>query len=84
MLKKSAILLIKGYRFFISPFLGHQCRFFPSCSLYAQIAVERYGFFYGAWLVFKRIIKCHPWYTGEGYDPVPERAIEKIKIVESL
>jgi len=79
MMKKIAIFFIKAYRFFISPFLGDRCRFYPSCSLYAEIAFERYGFFYGLWLTFKRLLRCHPWYKGEGYDPVPEACLEDKK-----
>lgn len=79
MIKKTMILMIRGYRVFISPALGCNCRFFPSCSLYAQIAIERYGIFYGMWLIVKRLIKCHPWHTGDGYDPVPEIATENRK-----
>ena len=71
-IKKTIILVIRGYQLFVRPFLSGQCRFYPTCSLYAQIAIERYGVFYGAWLVFKRLLKCHPWYKGEEYDPVPE------------
>jgi len=72
MIKKITVLFIRGYRLFISPFLGNNCRFYPNCSLYAQIAIERYGIFYGAWLILKRLLKCHPWYGGDGYDPVPD------------
>jgi uncharacterized protein len=72
MIKKLAILVIRGYQVFVSPILGGRCRFYPSCSLYAEIAIERYGLLYGAWLILKRLLKCHPWYKGEGYDPVPE------------
>lgn len=70
--KRIFILIIRAYRFFISPILGARCRFYPSCSLYAQIAVERFGIFYGGWLVIKRVLRCHPWYHGDGFDPVPE------------
>lgn len=72
MSKKIILLLIKVYKNFISPFLGNHCRFYPSCSLYAEIAIERYGVLWGGWLTLKRLLKCHPWYKGEGYDPVPE------------
>lgn len=77
MVKKAAILLIKGYRVFISPFFVARCRFYPTCSLYAQIAIERHGFFCGAWLTIKRLLRCHPWYKGDGYDPVPERTYDR-------
>ena len=70
-IKKIFIVLVKSYRFFISPFLGQNCRFFPSCSLYSQLAIERYGILRGGWLTFKRLLKCHPWHIG-GYDPVPD------------
>lgn len=75
--KKTIIILIQLYRNLISPFLGNNCRFYPSCSLYAQIAIERYGVCYGLWLSLKRLLKCHPWHQN-GYDPVPE-IIKKIK-----
>lgn len=54
----------------ISPLLGTNCRFQPTCSAYAAEALQRYGGFKGGWLVLKRIGRCHPW-GGSGYDPVP-------------
>ena len=66
---------IKAYRLILSPLLGPNCRFEPSCSSYALEALEKYGPLYGAWLIAKRIIKCNPW-GGQGFDPVP---IEKNK-----
>lgn len=70
MLKKIAILLIKFYKYFISPVLPHSCRFYPTCSTYTLIAIERYGFLRGGFLGIKRILRCHPFNPG-GYDPVP-------------
>ena len=67
---KISIMLIKGYKYMISPFLGKSCRFEPSCSTYALEAFSKYGFFQGFKLSFFRIIKCNPW-GGYGYDPVP-------------
>ena len=64
------LIPIYGYRFFISPLLGVNCRFAPSCSDYAQQAITRYGALRGGLLTVKRILKCHPW-GGSGYDPVP-------------
>ncbi|WP_341793990.1 MULTISPECIES: membrane protein insertion efficiency factor YidD [unclassified Rickettsia] len=64
------LLIIKFYQYFISPLLGNNCRFYPSCSEYAKDAIIIHGNFKGLWLVFKRIIKCHPFCQG-GYDPVP-------------
>lgn len=65
------IKLIKIYRYFFSAFFGQQCRFFPSCSEYALIAIEKHGAFKGSLLAIKRILKCHPWHSG-GIDMVPE------------
>ena len=70
--KKSIIVLLKLYHNLVSPFLGNHCRFSPTCSIYAQVAVERHGVVCGLWLSFKRLLKCHPWYKKAGYDPVPE------------
>ena len=73
MLKSLALLLIRGYQLMISPMLGSNCRFSPTCSAYAMQAIERFGFFRGGWLAARRIARCHPFHPG-GYDPVPERA----------
>lgn len=70
--KKIAIMLITGYRYLLSPFLGQNCRFYPSCSCYAKEAIESFGLFKGLWLTSKRILKCNPWHPG-GFDPVPEK-----------
>ena len=64
------ILLIRFYQKVISPFLGPQCRYTPTCSQYGLEAFKKYGFFKGFWLTIKRIGRCHPW-GGSGYDPVP-------------
>lgn len=68
--RKSISALITLYRYFISPLLGNCCRFYPSCSEYTQIAIERFGILKGCFLGTKRIVCCHPWHAG-GYDPVP-------------
>jgi len=64
------VLLIKIYQVCISPFTPSSCRFTPTCSSYSLQAFKKYGPLKGAWLSFKRIIRCHPW-GGSGYDPVP-------------
>jgi uncharacterized protein len=63
------VALIRAYQVCISPFLGPRCRFYPSCSEYAIMAVRRYGPFRGGLLGLKRIFRCHPLHDG-GYDPV--------------
>ncbi|MFT5420221.1 MAG: putative membrane protein insertion efficiency factor [Candidatus Endobugula sp.] len=65
-------MVIKGYRYFISPLLGNQCRFYPSCSHYAEEAYQRFGFISGTYLSIKRLLKCHPWHQG-GIDLVPNK-----------
>jgi putative membrane protein insertion efficiency factor len=63
-------LPIRIYRWLISPMLGANCRYYPSCSAYALEAVERHGVLRGSWLSVRRVCRCHPW-GGHGYDPVP-------------
>ena len=64
------ITLIRLYRIFISPLLGSNCRYTPTCSEYGIIALKKYGVFKGTFLTAKRIIKCNSLFKG-GYDPVP-------------
>ncbi|MGA8055870.1 MAG: membrane protein insertion efficiency factor YidD [Burkholderiales bacterium] len=64
------VLLLRAYRYAISPLLGPRCRFEPSCSSYAIEALERHGVARGTWLAVRRVSRCHPWHRG-GYDPVP-------------
>ena len=67
------IKFIKGYRFLISPLLGHSCRYLPTCSEYSIEALSTYGFFKGLLMSIKRILSCHPIKFlggGEGFDPV--------------
>ena len=63
------VYLIKIYQYFISPLIGQNCRYLPTCSEYAIEALKTYGFFKGLLLSFKRIISCHPW-GNSGFDPV--------------
>jgi hypothetical protein len=65
------MLLVRSYRLFLSPWLGNQCRFEPTCSVYALGALQRHGALRGGWLTAGRLLRCHPWCAG-GHDPVPE------------
>lgn len=70
-MRKLFIWLITAYRYLVSPWLGSHCRFYPSCSEYAQTAIARHGILRGLWLAVRRLSRCHPWHEG-GLDPVPE------------
>ncbi len=69
-MKTVLTFFIKIYQLCISPFLGKNCRFYPTCSDYAKEAIQKHGSIIGTWLTLKRLIKCHPWHPG-GHDPVP-------------
>ena len=71
------ILLIRIYQLIVSPMLGSNCRFMPTCSEYALKSLKAYGVIRGAYLTIKRIGKCHPW-GSHGYDPIPTK-MEKNK-----
>jgi putative membrane protein insertion efficiency factor len=71
-MQKILIFLLRSYRYLFSPWLGSHCRFEPSCSCYAQTAIQHHGAWRGSWLTLRRLGRCHPWRAG-GYDPVPER-----------
>lgn len=64
------ILLIRLYQVTLSPFMGGQCRFEPTCSRYAAEAYQEHGPIRGTWLTFRRVMRCQP-FGGSGYDPVP-------------
>ena len=64
------LALIRLYQLTLSPWLGTQCRYEPTCSKYAAEAMTRFGVRHGAWLAAKRLSRCHPW-GRSGYDPVP-------------
>ena len=67
------LMLLRGYKLCVSPFLGQNCRFYPSCSDYAQQAIVAHGAWHGGLLAGRRLCKCHPWHPG-GLDPVPPAA----------
>lgn len=63
-------VLIHGYQRCLSPLLGQRCRFWPSCSCYAEQALRQHGLWRGSWFVLRRLSRCHPWHPG-GIDPIP-------------
>jgi putative membrane protein insertion efficiency factor len=73
MIQQLLIGIVKGYRLFLSAWLGSACRFEPTCSLYALDALKQHGAGVGSYLTLKRLGRCHPWCNG-GHDPVPEQA----------
>lgn len=66
------VALIRGYQLMISPWLPASCRFTPSCSEYALVAIRRFGPWRGSALAARRLLRCHP-FAGHGHDPVPPR-----------
>lgn len=69
-MKTCLLGLLKGYRYWVSPWLGNRCRFYPSCSEYASEALQQHGLWHGSRLMLWRISRCHPWQEG-GVDLVP-------------
>ena len=70
-MKSVLLLLIRFYRKAVSPCFPPCCRYTPTCSQYALEAVEKYGAARGGWLALRRFLRCHPFYKGPLYDPVP-------------
>ncbi len=69
-MKNMLLFSIRCYQKYISPYLGKNCRFYPTCSQYTYEAIQKYGCLKGIYLGVKRISKCHPFHPG-GYDPLP-------------
>ena len=70
-MKQLLLSLIRFYQRHISPAFPRRCRFTPTCSQYAVEAIEKYGVLKGGFLAFRRFMRCHPFYKGDPYDPVP-------------
>jgi hypothetical protein len=68
--QKIVLGLIRVYQRVLSPLLGSNCRFYPTCSHYTYEAIAKYGVVKGGWMGLRRIGRCHPWHAG-GFDPVP-------------
>ncbi|MBE5801473.1 MAG: membrane protein insertion efficiency factor YidD [Clostridiales bacterium] len=77
-MKNVLLSIIRFYQRHISPHTPPSCRFQPTCSEYAKVAIERYGALRGSWLALKRILRCNPFCKG-GYDPVPEDASTSLR-----
>ena len=74
LMRRAVIFLLQAYSYLLSPFIGSNCRFEPTCSAYARSAVLSFGVFKGFYLTLCRLLRCHPWHDG-GYDPVPTRRV---------
>jgi len=70
-MKKIFLFLIRLYQRSVSPYTPSRCRFRPTCSAYAYEAINKYGVLKGGWLAIRRLLRCHPFYKGNPYDPVP-------------
>ena len=70
------IIFIKFYQLFVSPIIGQNCRYLPTCSEYTIECLKKFGLIKGTFLSFKRISKCHPW-GSHGYDPIPNNLEKK-------
>lgn len=70
-MRKLLLLLIRFYQSAISPWFPARCRFRPTCSAYAYEAICKYGAIRGGWLALRRLLRCHPFYRGDYFDPVP-------------
>ncbi len=75
-MKQVLMVLVRAYQLVLSPLMGSQCRFQPTCSHYAIEALQKHGAWRGSWLALRRIGRCHPWHPG-GYDPVPPNSHEE-------
>lgn len=81
--KTLVLLLISIYQYAISPLMGRNCRFYPSCSAYAKESIEYRGLLAGSVLTIKRLFRCHPWHPG-GYDPVLRDTIDEKDVKQPL
>ena len=77
MIKRFFIGLVKGYQYLISPLLGQNCRYTPTCSEYSIEAFYKHGIIKGVYLSLKRVLNCYPL-GGEGFDPVPKNTKKEI------
>jgi uncharacterized protein len=69
---KLLLVMVRGYQRWLSPLLGANCRYLPTCSAYATEAITTHGSVRGSWLTLRRLLRCHP-FGGSGFDPVPPK-----------
>lgn len=82
MIKRLVLMLVRGYQLLVSPFLGNNCRFYPTCSSYMLEAIEIHGVVRGFWMGLRRVLRCHPYHEG-GVDPVPGSDLSKTVELEN-
>lgn len=70
-MQRVMLAMIRFYQKNISPYYPARCRFSPTCSAYAMQAIQKYGALKGGWLALRRFLRCHPFYKGDYFDPVP-------------
>ena len=70
-MKKLLLCLIRFYQKHVSPAFPARCRYSPTCSRYAYEAITKYGAIKGGFLALRRFLRCHPFYKGDYFDPVP-------------
>lgn len=75
-MKRLLLIMIRLYQLCLSPYVGGQCRFYPTCSAYAAEAIDAHGALRGGWLALRRLLRCHPWHPG-GVDLVPQKPVKK-------
>lgn len=78
-MKSLLITLLRAYKWLLSPWLPPACRYVPTCSEYAEEAIERYGVLRGGWMAALRLLRCHPFVNG-GYDPVVPNSVEETTV----
>lgn len=83
MMRALLIGVVKGYRLFLSPWLGSSCRFEPTCSVYSLQVLEQHGAAAGSYLTVRRLVRCHPWCDG-GHDPVPQQLPRNMRLFSRL
>ncbi len=80
--KAAGLILLRTYKYAVSPMFSPACRYVPTCSEFATEAVEHYGVLRGGWMSLKRVLRCHPL-AKSGYDPVPKDSVAAVRCVSA-